>query len=251
MSPPIGIGLSLANISAPFSPTELSNLFFWVRADRGVTLAIGTKVSNWNDQSGNFDTNHNLINPTDGTQPSLNTSDVLYNNQSTISFTRANNTFLQGAGNLSPHLTMPSTIYVVANSDGANVYYEDVLDGNDVTGDRQQLYFITGFWSITAGGVNSGPTTNSTASPSVFCCIFNGPSSSKLYISAATDSPVSPQPPVSDLGQIVLGNTRNGGGFGLQGKIAEVIAYSGSHDASTRAKVMSYLGTRYGIVIGS
>lgn len=248
MTPPIAIGLSLGNISAPFIPTKVPNLKFWVRADLGVTTVAGNKISNWNDQSTIGDTNRNLVQSTDAQRPVLIASDSNYNNQSTASFTRANNTYIQSSA-WSTAMTQPCTYYAVANSDGANVYYEDVFDG-DTDGNRMQLSYVSAFWGMAAGGAGLSISTNNTSSPAVFCCVFNGPSSSKLYVSSATDSPLGSQPPTSPSSMIVLGSAKNAdSGVSLQGKIAEVIAYTTAHDATTRATIMAYLGTRYGITI--
>jgi hypothetical protein len=42
----------LANVAAQFSPTDLSGLSLWLKADAGVTLS-GSNVTAWTDQSGN------------------------------------------------------------------------------------------------------------------------------------------------------------------------------------------------------
>jgi len=42
----------LSNVAAPFSPTDLSGLSLWLKADAGVTLS-GSNVTVWADQSGN------------------------------------------------------------------------------------------------------------------------------------------------------------------------------------------------------
>lgn len=230
-------------------PTALPNLRFWVRADLGITTVAGNKVSNWNDQSLIGDSNHNLAQSIDAQRPVLVASDSGYNNQSTVSFTRASNTYIQ-----SPHwntpMSQPCTYYAVANSDGANVYYEDVFDG-DTDGNRMQLSYVSATWGIASGGSGLSTSSNGTSAPSVFCCIFNG-STSLLYINAKTTIALTANIPVSNSSMMVLGSAKNAdSGVSLQGRIAEVIAYETAHDATTRAKVMGYLGSRYNIAIGA
>lgn len=246
--PPIPGGLKQHVSSVPTLPV-IPNLVFWVRADLGITTVAGNKVSNWNDQSLIGDVNHNLAQSIDAQRPVLVASDSGYNNQSTVSFTRASNTYIQSPTWNTP-VSQPCTYYAVANSDGANVYYEDVFDG-DTNGNRMQLSYVSALWGMAAGGSGLSTSTNGTSAPAVFCCVFNGPSSSKLYVSSATDSPLSGQPPVSTSSMMVLGSAKNAdSGVSLQGRIAEVLTYSGAHSTLQRSQVMAYLGARYGITIG-
>jgi hypothetical protein len=230
-------------------PTALPNLRFWVRADLGVTTVAGSKVSQWNDQSLIGDPNHNLVQSNDPQRPVLLASDSGYNNQSTVSFTRASNTYIQSPTWVTP-MSQPCTYYAVANSDGQNVYYEDVFDG-DTNGFRMQLSYVTGFWGIAAGGAGLSISNNASTGPNVFCCVFNGPSSSALYINSSTNSSaLGSQPPASNSTLMVLGSAKNAdSSVSLQGRIAEVIAYETAHDSTTRAAVMRYLGLRYGITV--
>lgn len=45
-------GRSAAKVSNNFTPARLNGLDLWLRADQGITLASGTDVSAWADQSG-------------------------------------------------------------------------------------------------------------------------------------------------------------------------------------------------------
>lgn len=226
----------------------IPNLYLWFRADQGITLGTGSLVSGWADQSGFGDSNHNLLQASSGLQPSLNVSDSSFNNQNTISFTASGpyprNGKVLVTNTWASSLAQPDTVYAVGSCTGENVYYQDFFDS--IYPNRQQLEFNSGFWSVSAGGAGATQSSNTTTSPAIFCCIYDG-ASSALYINAISTTAVTGN----------LGGDMNGftiGAFqdsslGLNGKVAEIVAYSGHHDTTKRAQVMNYLSARYGIAV--
>jgi hypothetical protein len=81
--------------------------------------------------------------------------------------------------------------------------------------------------------------------PSKVCGVFNG-ASSAIYVgtnfaTAAGTGSIG----TNDITRLCVGALTGGGGE-LVGKVACILAYSGAHDATTRAKVAAYLG-KYGV----
>jgi hypothetical protein len=234
------VGTGTAPPPPPFAPTDIAGIQFWVRGDKGITT-IGGYVSQWNDQSGVGDANRNMVAAFPGEQPSYVVSDAGYNNQSTVSFIAANNVYMRTAGVLSADITDPSTWFIAANDDGSA---------------SRQFYFTTSPSGIPNLEVLSkellwsnldGP--NSTGLPTVYAGLSNN-TTSKLYQNALTPVSSGSQGGPGDVSSFFFGSNVGSGLF-LNGKIAEMIIYSGILSPTDFAKVMNYLGTRYNITIGS
>jgi|GEM_PF-3453669 len=251
-APPFGFGLPfdmppvILGNSAAFAPTSVAAIKLWLRADLGVTIATG--VSQWNDQSGTGDANKNVAQATGSKQPTRNTSDAAYNNQTTLSFATASSQELV-SGTWAASLAEPETIFFVGHqiaSASPYVFTDDALTTNlrlmDNNGGGQVLRAYAG------ASLNSAV---SCAAPFVSAVEFNG-ATSKIYMSAitATVSGSTGVAPANRAG-LRLGVQGGGGGQYLNGKIAEVIIYGSVLSLSDRTAVTNYLGTRYGITIGA
>ena len=235
----IGGGCS-CSYDVNFGPTSLPNLKAWFRADLGITLN-GSTVSAWNDQSGTGDSNKNLTQGTAANQPTYVSSDSSYNNMPTVSFDGTNDYLFTGTW--SSALAQPSTWYVVGQIDNlAGMWY--IFDGlaavrNAVLNDgTSQLYAV---------GYSLPLSTTNMTSKFVFSAVFDG-ASSKAYANNLTTTAASGTAGFSSQAGLTVG-ARYSGSTPLQGKIAEIIAYSGSHSTSDRTSVMNYLAARYTITV--
>ena len=75
-----------------FNPRTIPGCQLWLDAADSSTITLsGSKVTQWNDKSGN---GYNFTQSTSGNQPTYSVSSL--NNQNTITFTAANNTYLLG-----------------------------------------------------------------------------------------------------------------------------------------------------------
>ena len=221
----------------PFNPMSISGGVLWLRADLGVTLSSGS-VLQWNDQSGVGDSNRNFAN-TAPYLPVYNSSDGSYNGQSTLSFTWSPGTQQLISGVWSPSVNTPVTLFIVGNDDGST---------------NEQIYFLEHdasiyyLWTIsgvyaTDGGSNLESSIPISTTPKVFCIVVcaTGSSTGSMAVDAITPN-VTGNNSVSSMRQQFIGDNFNG-------KIAEIIAYSGALSQTNITTVMDYLGTRYGISI--
>ena len=243
----IGVGPSLGGLPPFTSPKLLSGLVAWYRADKGTTIATG--VSAWADQSGVGDANRNLTQATGAKQPTLNASDATYNHQATLSFASAASQYL-ASGTFSVAIPNPSTQFVVGNWDGA-ASVEVMLDGID--GTNRQAIFNGGSGGSTVVAFFAGTQVNATvannAVPLVMCALNNGASSGQ-YVNAKTPKSTT-NPGANTAAGVTVGIDNDKASFPLNGKVAEVIVYNRALSQNEINRVLGYLGTRYGITIGS
>lgn len=226
----MGHALAVANLGAFGAGPPVSGSLLWLRADKGITLSTG--VSQWNDQSSS---GNNATQATGSAQPTYNATDVAYNRCPTLSFAQASTQTLTLASRLP---AQPFTLFVVGQSSSLATQQSFFSDSNIVT-----IYWTGTVWAIYAGAsVNSANSTQN--SPLAFCGVFNTNTSS-LYINSSASPAAS--------GNISLNNPAGtesiGGGSAagyLNGKIAEIIVYSGAMSIANISSTFSYLGSRYG-----
>jgi hypothetical protein len=233
------LGLSAGGVFV--NPTSIPGLFAWYRADLGIT--IGTGVSAWADQSGNGDANRNATQATGTKQPTLNASDAAFNNQSTISFSSAAVQLL-ATGTFSASLVQPATVYLVGIAGGAAV--QIAIDGVGVT-QMQIGCQVDGTSPRYFAGTGPVNGTGPMASKFAVGVVFNG-ASSAAYFNAISTATTSGNMGTNSLPHAQIG-ADSGGVGNWNGKIAELIYYAGSHNATQRGQVMNYLGARYAITI--
>lgn len=231
-----------------FSPTNISGLQLWLRADLGVTLN-GSQVSQWNDQSNIGDTNRNVFQTTSGQQPTLNAVDAYYNNQSTLSFASASNQVLQ-SGAWSPAISEPYTIFIIGNDDGSEIA-QDWLAASSNPGPVMQDNGTGYYWSLYNGTNLDGPSGGADNAPLVFAAAFNG-SSSTISISTFTPYATGSLGTPIQLGAlgVWLGSAGEYPHY-LNGKIAEVIVYDSVLSPMNLCNILTYIEGRYSITIGS
>lgn len=228
-----------------FTPAQLTNLAFWIKADLGVTIT-GGKVSQWNDQS-NTDSHKNLTQPISANRPTLNTSDPIYNNHNSISFNSASDGYMI-SGTLNTTIVQPNTVFIVGNTDGSPSTFEVFMDSHDPV--VEQAIFgsgSTGQYDVFGNSsFASGVSVKST--PVIICCVFNDPNSS-MRISQLTINNTGTVSG-SSLPTIVVG-AFNDTTAPLNGKIAEIILYSRQLSVSEINQVMRYLSNEYAITLGN
>ena len=227
---------------AAFTPASLADLKAWYRADLGITLN-GGDVSAWADQSGTGDANKNATQANPALQPLYVANNVDFNGRPTVRVATAND-YMQTGTWASP-LAQPCTWYAVYKAGDASTA-RTVFDGL-ASGHRQDLNnsAVDGEPNIYASGAAVLPSGvgDKSATKVKACAVFDG-ASSAVYIDNFTTAAATGDCGSNDLEGLTIGaNFLLGTNLG--GDIAEIVAYSGVHDAATRAQVLAYFA-RYG-----
>ena len=202
----------------------------------GITAGAGANsVAQWSDLSGKG----NFVSQSTGSQqPIRNLADAAYNGKPTISFSRASSQFLRSAA---WSITQPLTYFIVGQSStNATETFIDWVTNEGAfyatSGTALNVFFASGF-----------SATFNTQTPFVGCAAING-ASSAIYANNSVTAVNTGTANGNTSGGILIGALQ-GGVSTLQGKLAEVIVYSGSLIASSRHQTMAYLGNRYGITV--
>lgn len=234
--------------SSDFNARSIANCRSWHRASLGVTNVSGA-CSSWADQSGAADANRDMTQGTAGNRPTITASDANFNNRQVLTFDGTNDVLISGVWTGGTY-AQPITIYSVSRHTalGNYVLYDDAdntsrvafLDG---TGGSGHPFMFAGTSLTGTGGDYPINTTH------VICCVFNG-ASSAAYIKRYNTAAVSGAAGANALKSLRVGAHATNILY-YPGKVAEVITYSGSHDATTRQTVMESLGRMYGVTITS
>ncbi len=229
-----------------FVPPDISGCQLWLRADLGVTLDAGGGggVSTWADQSGNNDVARDLQQANTAKQPTRTLIDSVYNNATTLFFDASGPAH---HGMRTGTWTPPDTgsLFIVGNGDGAVGTNRTFFDGT--LGAGAYWFECTSATGVrfTRGAALSA-TVVTTNSPHVYSVEANA-ASSKIYqdsvTALTTGDPLASAPTSLSVG------FDNADANGLNGKIAEIIMYNTVLSDGDRAKVMRYLGARYGVRI--
>lgn len=221
---------------------NISGIAGWWRADRGVTIATG--VSQWDDQSGVGDTNRNLVQAVGAKQPTVNSTDASYNNQTTLSFASASSQQLDSAGNWSAALSQPYSIFLVGQDGGSGFQGWASNTASSVAinygnGSANMVMYAGSFLASNQGA---------SSSPKMVGAIFDG-ASSTIYESARTPRNTGAAGATA-LAQLTLGSNPGAGIF-LNGKLAECIVYSKALSAGEIDQLCTYFTGRYALAIGA
>lgn len=223
-------GLSL---SGSFDPLSYANIQFWYDfSDSGTVTESGGNISQLNDKSGNA---RNLTatltaRPTTGSTSTKGRAVGSYNGSSNIMATS------------SFSISQPTTIYIVGKE---NSYVDGAaLFGGGTLFSGEEVLRVTGNkWQIYSGGTAVDGAA-SDLNQNVHTIIFNGASSAH-YLNGTLSA--SGDPGANGFtGGFILGGRL--GGFAASywnGKIGEVLCYTGAHDASTRTAFNAYLSGRW------
>jgi hypothetical protein len=230
----------------PFSPTDLSGITLWLKADAGVTLS-GSNVTAWADQSGNG----NNASSSEGSRPTF-VSNVL-NSKPVLRFDGAGQ---QMALTSSIGETEYSIFIVCKNNDNTNGSmllwtteedygrYIGVITDVGFYADARNKFILS---EADAGGGGEGSIiawSSASANNDFFIGTATQNGGGKAYLNGygGTDS----------LGTFGGGNTFDligGYGFGyeLDGDVAEIISYNRAVTGTERQQVEAYLNTKYTI----
>ena len=243
---------------APFSPTDITGLSLWLKADAGVTLS-GSNVTAWADRSGNG-RNATPNDPTN--KPLFNASDK--NGKPTISLTSMSD-------DIERVFTISSNPLGASGSTAFSVQYvEDVCDvGNDngalfgnfgatINGDPQtQTHYPYGpdcFVYDSFATTLRKEALTSPASISDAWSIYSVHSTSgewKNYVNGALMHSDSSNTYNNSIGgndtTLYIGKQTGEGSFALKGKVAEVILYNLVLTAAERQQVEAYLNDKYAV----
>lgn len=198
-------------------------------------------INQINDISGSGDANKNAAQATIAQQPTLNATDAAYNGMPTLNFVAGSNQLL--ASSAWTNSLSSSTIFVVGSDDGNTGANEYFMDG--IVGNSQLLQAYQGKYEIYAGAAVQSPIAQ-TAAPKIFCNVFNG-ASSAIYINSFAPS-LTGNVGIAPMTGITVGN-HGGGGYGLNGKIAEIICYSRILSSDEIRLVTNYLSNHYAIPV--
>ena len=226
--------------SSVLSSTQINQINCYLSNRYAIPLA----QSAWADSSTTHDSNQNLAQATYANQPTLNMVDSAYNNQPTVSFSNAAHSALV-SGTFANAVAQPFTVVLVGNSAGDGQDRIFLISLGSVV--EMRLNQFGGTFSIYAGSDFASSTTD-TSAPRIFGTIFDN-TTSAIYISAKTAAATGTAG-TNSLTDITLGYNADLT-EGLDGKIAEVLVYSAALTQAEVNAVLAYLGTRYGIAIGS
>lgn len=246
--------------SGPTEPPK-TNLVLWLRADVGV-VALAGKVMAWNDQSGLGARPGNIDTPL---QPSAPQPDPPFGNQYTIGFPTADPEALGGSPflgvqqlptSLGPVLTY---YFVYRSGNAANTNGHVVFEGNTGGDDYQSLRINSdgASWSMTFTSVPTGGATTSVEATNLplatitkphFVVIVADGAGSALFLDRHTTPTATGTLAAAKQVGLQIGAKANGT-LGINGAIAEILAYDGAHDAAKRDSVARYVSSRYALPI--
>jgi CSLREA domain-containing protein len=210
-------------------PDGLSDLELWLRGDLGVVLTGGA-VSAWQDQSGNA---HDAGQSYESARPAYRAAGL--NGQPVLNF---DNDYLD-LGDLSGDFPTAATLFVVSTITDTNYY------GLYTTGSGS-------FWRSWNGTSNLSPfrTTYDASYPASLPS--SGSHIYSLESSAATYELFHNGTSEGALAASYAGGTAHRIGYnGLQGDVAEVIAYNTALNSARRTLVENYLSARYDVALAT
>lgn len=227
-----------------FHPDQISGIFGYWTADNAVLS--GGLVSELPDVSRNRRAARSLKRV--GTGLTYTASDPTFNRKPSVSSTGTDKR-LQATFDVA--LSQPYTIYQVVNqAAGAiaeNSFYWRSNAGNLTN--SAGFYVYDGAPVIQNHDAGNAVTAGSALSGQahVTCCVYNG-SASYIYVDDSQAAFAGPSDGLVDSDTCTVMTV---GSFGTSVSYSwtTLIAYSGSHDAHTRRRVMRWLGMKYGVAV--
>lgn len=220
-----------------FSPSQLSLLKVWIRAD-DVAGADGAAVSAWADQSGN---GNNFAQGTGANQPLIKHS--ILNGHKVVRFDGSND-FMKTAA-FGAALSQPTTIFTVGKAVGtavAQTFHDGIAVGN-----RHLLQkTTTPQWLSNAGSSISGGTADD--SFHVFSSVYDG-ANSAVYRDGTLVA--SGNAGAHTLTGVIIGARYDETAQRLNGDIAELIVVNRLMTNQERKQVSRYLGQKYALSVQS
>lgn len=255
--PRLSLGLGVQTIrkvgggAAPFSPTDLSGLSLWLKADAGVTLS-GANVTAWADQSGNG----NNASANSGEEPTFISS--FSNSKPAIEFNGTTQIIQIADANSLDFLTTSSFIVLkyIGQGTGNNIVY--FKNANAGSPEDPAMYGLVGAngdnlvsFSVNVGGWSDYETSIfiTNAVPKILSMTLDG-TNQNVYSNGSLSNNF------SIVGNIATSTgTLQIGGYNqsfnaseyFYGQIAEVIMYNRAVTGTERQQVEAYLNTKYAI----
>lgn len=238
----------VANRSTYFTPNQLGNCAFWVRADRGFAFS-GNTITSWAEQATN-DTKKTL-NAAGGagasTNPTFTLADSSFGSQPSVAF--SGNASCYFTSNIwTTNLNQPDTWVLVGKLASATTNY--FINGNTAIAGFGQAIWVSGTINASAGTnlTQAGTWTSAGA----VMCEFNGASSKFYTFNSFTSVAASGNIGASVVNALAFGvnntnfippaNTWNG-------SIVEAMAFSGVLSTTQKQRLSRYLNNRYGLPI--
>lgn len=237
--------------SAPFSPTDLTGLSLWLKADAGVTLS-GANVTGWADQSGNG----NNASANSGQEPTFISS--FSNSKPAIEFDGQGQVVQIADANSLDFLNMSSFVVLkyIGQGTGNNIVYIKNADSGSPA--DPAMYGLIGAngdnlvsFSVNVGGWADYETSISIANsvPKILSMTYDG-TDQNVYSNGAFSN-------IFNIGGNIATSTGllQIGGYNqsfnaaeyFYGQIAEVIMYNRAVTGTERQQVEAYLNTKYAI----
>jgi hypothetical protein len=252
--PRLSLGLGVQNIrkvggGASFSPTNLSGLSLWLKADAGVTLS-GADVTAWADQSGN---GKNAVGA--GTLPTLQSNAI--NGLPAIRF---NNGYDIGRFVISSSFNLKnSSAFVVVKQLNIDNSYPRFLSFPSLNNldynadDGLCILFNNGVPQLQLTSNNNNAFIENEVANNVFALVsykIDNSGNMSLFYNGGSEatSQNSNMASQNGLGEIYIGQSQsNIGSEGLYGDIAEIVMYNRAVTTIERQQVEAYLNTKYAI----
>ena len=237
---------------APFSPSDITGLSLWLKADAGVTVS-GASVTEWADQSGN---GLDVVPDFATADITLDSSVAKFNNKPAILFEVTNENGDVGLYNNNPFIG--KSVFLVYSLESAGDFeYSVIYENNGInvytsyeTGNKKFGGYFNGFFDSN--------TTSTLGTAYIRTVIADddgeGDNPIDFYINGASDGSLVGGGFYNFRAQIVIGN---GGARGagpspsinqpFQGYLAEVIVYDTVLTTPEREQVETYLNDKYEI----
>lgn len=233
------------NVGKPLtSPLDLPGIQLWLRADTGVTV-VSSHVSEWDDQSGNGDTNRNHTQATSGNRPGFNASDSNYNNQPTVGpFTGSATLLASGVWSSPP----PETGFMAFVCDIPNTGAGTIIDS--LSAQRYTIYRngadLGGSFSNNG---NFGAAPEIAARPCIIIIEMNG-AETKAWVNGLLFVGVHDLGSSSPTGT-TIGNAQAPGTVPTNGSCAEVVIGNQILTAGQRERLQLYFSQRYAVALAA
>lgn len=227
----LGIGLGIGYGDSSFSPSSISGLLLWLKAD-SLALSNGNSVTTWGDSSGNgHDMTFNVNAGNAGGTAVYNTN--VLNGKPVVR--------LAGGGNftnsLGDTISQPITIFSVSTTKDGFYLFDGINSTNRIVS-----YCVGNVHFFAGGDIDSGVASSNSFAD--FC-----------FVSNTTSSAVYKNGTLAATGNI---GTNSITGFTLNNRnertetinnneFAEFIVYLGALSDTDRIKVQNYISSKYGI----
>lgn len=241
----LGLSDIISNKKQSFSPSQLTTLFGWYRADLGVTLN-GSTVSAWADQSG---LGNHLSQTVGAQQPVFNVTDSEFNNLPSITFNNTNSTYLKTTSGIA---LSTFTIFMVCKATTNGYFFSHLASSGEYCyTNTTPAYYVKRSSPFNRTASKGLSTSLVSAAPKSFRFEYEGTYANMLIYSnnspvTLTDGSIS-DPGTSNGFVISFKIFSDGVSDFTSGKIAEMIICKPNCTTQEKTDVENYLKTRYNL----